>query len=46
MAAWVVNLLSLQPSGMHIQRKGKEQVAQQGPVKKSLVRIIWIILRL
>ena len=22
---WVVNLLSLQPSGMHIQRKGKEQ---------------------
>jgi len=35
---WVVNLLSLQPSGMCIQRKDKEQyssrVAQQGLVNK------------
>ena len=46
---WVVNLLSLQPSGMHNQRKGKEQTIFKGGTarsgqKKLLVRIFSTIL--
>ena len=32
---WVVNLLSLQPSGMHNQRKGKEQTIFKGGTARS-----------
>ena len=32
---WVVNLLSLQPSGMHNHRKGKEQTIFKGGTARS-----------